>query len=210
MARPKVPLISRRRALEVALQIIDSEGLQALSMRRLGEALKVNGASLYHHFENKEDILLGVTRLALAGPAVPEPESENWRIWLPRVALRLRRALVAHPELIPIMLRRGPAGMAADERESRVARLQSAGVPMALVLPLMESLELLAITSALQQISAAAEDSRNGPDAASQLPLARKARGLSSEDVFDVASSVMVAAVESAFRQKQTRPGPLP
>lgn len=45
MARPKVPLISKRTALEVALDIIDNEGIEALSIRWLAERLAVNGAS---------------------------------------------------------------------------------------------------------------------------------------------------------------------
>ncbi|MGJ3558259.1 TetR family transcriptional regulator [Streptomyces sp. INA 01156] len=101
MARPKVPLISRRKALEAALEIVDGEGLDALSIRRLGEALKVNGASLYHHFRNKDEILVGVTQLALADVATPRTENESWRVWLPLNAYRTRQALISHPELIP-------------------------------------------------------------------------------------------------------------
>ena len=46
MARPKKALISRRKTLEAALRIIDAEGLEALSIRRLGRALNVQGISL--------------------------------------------------------------------------------------------------------------------------------------------------------------------
>ena len=80
MARPRVPLISRRKALEAALQIIDGEGLKALSIRRLGEVMNVNGASLYHHFKDKDDILVGVAQLALADVTAPRSDSDNWRV----------------------------------------------------------------------------------------------------------------------------------
>jgi TetR/AcrR family transcriptional regulator, tetracycline repressor protein len=69
MARSKVPLISRRKALEVALEIVGSEGLGALSMRRLGDALNVNGVSLTTISRTKEDILIGVT-LSLNPPVI--------------------------------------------------------------------------------------------------------------------------------------------
>src|ERR1700722_11877392 len=101
MARPRVPLISRRKALEAALGIIDSEGLKALSIRRLGEVMNVNGASLYHHFKDKDDILVGVAQLALADVTAPRSDSDNWRVWLPLNAYRTRQALIAPPELIP-------------------------------------------------------------------------------------------------------------
>ena len=59
MGRPKQALISRRKTLEVALRIIDEEGLEELSIRRLGKELNVRGISLYHHFKSKADILVG-------------------------------------------------------------------------------------------------------------------------------------------------------
>ena len=65
MGRPKQALISRRKTLEVALRIIDEEGLDALSIRRLGDELNVRGISLYHHFPSKEHILIGACELAL-------------------------------------------------------------------------------------------------------------------------------------------------
>ena len=66
MPRPKFALISRRKTLEAALHIIDTEGLDALSLRRLAIELNVNPASLYHHFSNKEEILVGAAMLALS------------------------------------------------------------------------------------------------------------------------------------------------
>ena len=128
MARPKVPLISRRKALEAALEIVDREGLEALSIRRLGEALNVNGASLYHHFKNKDDILVGVTQLALADVTSPRTEHDSWRVWLPLNAYRTRQALVAHPALIPVLLRRVPLGIGAKEVEASIKRLEEEGV----------------------------------------------------------------------------------
>src|SRR5260370_24520275 len=103
MARPKVPLISRRKALEAALGIIDNEGLKALSIRRLGEVMNVNGASLYHHFASKDEILVGVTQLALADVTAPRSESDNWRVWRPRNPYRTRQRPIARPRRGPLM-----------------------------------------------------------------------------------------------------------
>src|SRR6202047_4106647 len=182
MARPKVPLISRRRALEAALGIIDNEGLKALSIRRLGEVMNVNGASLYHHFANKDDILVGVTQLALADVTAPRSESDNWRVWLPLNAYRTRQALIAHPELIPIMLRRVPLGIGSEEVEASVARLRAEGVDMSVIAPLMESFEWLAISSALQTVggaSIAEEPAAAAPPEDSMYRQAQNERGLS-------------------------------
>lgn len=203
MARPKVPLISRRKALEVALGIVDSEGLKALSIRRLGEALNVNGASLYHHFQNKDDILIGVTQLALADVATPRTEGENWRVWLPLNAYRTREALISHPELIPIMLRRAPLGIGLAQVESSVRRLEAEGVALSLIVPLMESLELLAITSALQEnglVDTAGQETQTP-----SLDAAMRGRGMETGELFEVMASSMISIIESAIQLKETR-----
>jgi TetR/AcrR family transcriptional regulator, tetracycline repressor protein len=207
VARPKVPLISRRKALGAALDIVDREGLAALSIRRLGEALNVNGASLYHHFKNKDDILVGVTQLALADVISPRTENDNWRVWLPLNAYRTRQALVAHPELIPVMLRRSGLGIGAKEVEASINRLEEEGVPDEAILPLMESLELLAIVSALQEVGQlsdwAHEDAE--PGALTAIRRAEHARGLSSEELFDSLCTSVVASIETAVQLKQAR-----
>ena len=206
MARPKVPLISRRKALEAALEIVDREGLEALSIRRLGEALNVNGASLYHHFKNKDDILVGVTQLALADVTSPRSEHDSWRVWLPLNAYRTRQALVAHPALIPVLLRRVPLGIGAKEVEASIRRLEEEGVAIEAIAPLMESLELLAIVSALQEIgqfSGGLEDAE--PAAVTAIRRAERASALTSEELFENLVSSVIASVETAVQLKQVR-----
>jgi len=208
MARPRVPLISRRKALEAALQVIDSEGLKALSIRRLGEVMNVNGASLYHHFKDKDDILVGVTQLALADVTAPRSDSDNWRVWLPLNAYRTRQALIAHPELIPLMLRRIPLGIGSQEVEASVARLLAEGVEMSVIAPLMESFELLAISSALQAVGGvgSAEERKRADGAEGSLyEQAQRQRGLSHDEQFEVVCGAVIASVESAVHLKEAR-----
>jgi AcrR family transcriptional regulator len=208
MARPKVPLISRRKALEAALEIIDNEGLKALSIRRLGEVMNVNGASLYHHFSGKDEILVGVAQLALADVTAPRSESGTWRVWLPLNAYRTRQALIAHPELIPVMLRRVPLGIGSAEVEASIARLLAEGVEMSVIAPLMESFELLAISSALQAVGGAktVEDPAEAvPGEDSMYRQAQKARGLSNDELFEVVCAAIIASVESAVHLKEAR-----
>jgi len=208
MARPRVPLISRRKALEAALEIIDSEGLKALSIRRLGEVMNVNGASLYHHFKDKDEILVGVAQLALADVTAPRSESDNWRVWLPLNAYRTRQALIAHPELIPLMLRRIPLGIGNQEVEASVARLRAEGVEMSVIAPLMESFELLAISSALQTVGGVASaEEREQPYGAedSMYQQAQRERGLSNDELFEVVCAAVIASVESAVHLKEAR-----
>ena len=206
MARPKVPLISRRKALEAALDIVDREGLEALSIRRLGEALNVNGASLYHHFKNKDDILVGVTQLALADVTSPRSEHDSWRVWLPLNTYRTRQALVAHPALIPVLLRRVPLGIGAKEVEASIKRLEEEGVAIEAIAPLMESLELLAIVSALQEIGQFSEGLEDAePAAVTAIKRAERASALTSEELFETLCSSVISSVEAAVQLKQVR-----
>jgi TetR/AcrR family transcriptional regulator, tetracycline repressor protein len=209
VARPKIPLISRRKALEAALDIVDREGLAALSIRRLGEALNVNGASLYHHFKNKDDILVGITQLALADVTSPRSEHDSWRVWLPLNAYRTRQALVAHPNLIPVMLQRVRLGIGVKEVEASIERLEEEGVPIEAIAPLMESLELLAIVSALQEFGQLSEWNHDGaePAAVTAIKRADRARALSSEELFETLCTSVMAAVETGVQLKQARKG---
>jgi TetR/AcrR family tetracycline transcriptional repressor len=209
MARPKTPLISRRAALEAALKIVDNEGLDALSIRHLGDALNVNGASLYHHFKNKDDILIGVTQLALEHVIAPRSESENWRSWLPMNANRTRQVLVAHPGLIPLMLERNKLGIGARELGASVLHMESEGVPIAMIAPLIHSLELLAILCALQETGATERaatrpDEHESPDIEA-FHRAEEATGLSGDELFEALVTATMNAVEMAVQLKMTR-----
>jgi AcrR family transcriptional regulator len=151
LPRPKVPLISKRKTLEAALNIIDNEGLDSLSVRRLALELNVNAASLYHHFHNKEEILVGAAELALDEVRTPKTGDEHWTVWLMRNGDRLRRALVAHPDLIPIMMRRDLLGIGAAELNTTMALLEEQGVPLGAIAPMLEYGELLSIVCALAE-----------------------------------------------------------
>ncbi|MFF4649276.1 TetR/AcrR family transcriptional regulator [Streptomyces sp. NPDC001380] len=78
MARPRRPLLSHDRIVAAALRLVDAEGLEALSTRRLAAELGVSGPSLYNHFATKDDLLdavadavVGEVDLSMFGP--PDP-----------------------------------------------------------------------------------------------------------------------------------------
>lgn len=196
-------MISRRRALEVALEIIDSDGLDALSIRRLATALGVNGASLYHHFSGKEDILVGVVDLALAEVrGVGEPGA-SWRQWLPENARALRHALLAHPALLPVVAARS-RGLGARLLDASAARLMGDGVPSAVVMPLLDALAAFAISSALH------ETQSDDPDesVAEEYPALAKAaaeRGLDADQIYDLVITSILQAIDTAVEQQRAR-----
>ena len=61
--RSRIPL-TRERVLRTAIDNADEGGIEALSMRKLAQALNVEAMSLYNHVANKDDVLYGITNLA--------------------------------------------------------------------------------------------------------------------------------------------------
>ncbi|WP_199922659.1 TetR/AcrR family transcriptional regulator [Streptomyces sp. NRRL S-87] len=115
MARPRKPLLSRDRIVETAGALVDAEGLEALSTRRLAAALGVSGPSLYNHFRTKDEILDAVADAVSARVDLSVFEDgRDWREALHDWAVSYRRALADHPNIVPVLARgpgRRPAGL---------------------------------------------------------------------------------------------------
>jgi AcrR family transcriptional regulator len=92
---PRVPL-SRERVLQTALALADEGGVEAVSMRRLGQALGVEAMSLYKHVADKEAILDGIADLVMDEVEVPSPDLD-WRTSIRRSAISAHEALRRHP-----------------------------------------------------------------------------------------------------------------
>ena len=100
-AQTRRPL-TRERILETALRLMDAEGLEAVTMRRIGRELGVEAMSLYNHVADKEDILNGVVEVVMAEYEFP-PASDDWRETARRAARSWRTLLKAHPNVITLM-----------------------------------------------------------------------------------------------------------
>ena len=108
MARPHRPLLSRERIVACALEMVDAEGLQAVSTRRLAAELGVSGPSLYNHFRTKDEILDAVADTVCAQVDVSMfADGTHWRQALLDWARSYRAALAAHPNIVPF-LAQGP------------------------------------------------------------------------------------------------------
>ncbi|MFJ6079443.1 TetR/AcrR family transcriptional regulator C-terminal domain-containing protein [Pseudarthrobacter sp. NPDC092419] len=100
----KAPL-TRDLVLSTALEIVDSEGLDALTMRRLGLALDRDPMSLYRHAENRAALLDGVSELVLNELSI-HPEDPDWKTQLRHIAHGLRALALQHPNVVPLLVTR--------------------------------------------------------------------------------------------------------
>lgn len=94
-APPRLPL-SRERVLRTAVELADAEGVESLSMRRLGRELGVEAMSLYNHVANKDDLLDGLADIIVGEIEVPSEEGD-WKAAMRRRAISARAALTRHP-----------------------------------------------------------------------------------------------------------------
>ncbi|NUR74344.1 MAG: TetR family transcriptional regulator [Hamadaea sp.] len=115
MARPRTALLSRERIVATALAIVDAEGLDALSTRRLATELGVRGPSLYNHFPTKDEILDAAADAVIEQVDTSYFGQYDWRIALRLWGRSYRDALAAHPNIVPFLAQgpgRRPAALA--------------------------------------------------------------------------------------------------
>lgn len=99
--QPRIPL-SRRRVLRAAVRLIDRDGLESLTMRRLAQEVGAEAMSLYHHVANKEAVFDGVVEVILeeiivaVGKAEAPSPQEDWQAALRARILTAREVFLRH------------------------------------------------------------------------------------------------------------------
>ena len=112
MPKLRKPL-SRDRVLRTALKLADRDGIESMSMRKLGDELGVEAMSLYNHVANKDDLLDGLIDIVFGEIVVPPP-SAGWRTAMRERAIAARKTLKKHPWALGVMESRrrpGPANL---------------------------------------------------------------------------------------------------
>nr|WP_168720814.1 TetR/AcrR family transcriptional regulator [Streptomyces sp. SAT1] len=94
-ARGRPPRLDQARTVETALDLLNASGLDALTMRRLADAMGVQAGALYRYFRTKEDLLTAMAERMMAGVRAPAGGAD-WRDRLSGLARALRQALLAH------------------------------------------------------------------------------------------------------------------
>jgi TetR/AcrR family tetracycline transcriptional repressor len=187
VSRPKVPLLSRELILTAAVRIVDNEGLEGLSIRRLADELSVNGASLYHHFANKEEIVVGAAEFALERTPIRMGQIDgDWRKWMVSGARQLRDLLLAHPHFVPVIVRRRSFGFADRNINVVVSRLLANSVAPAVIVPMLDALEQFIIGTALRAV--AHDDNESSPNLEPQftaLATVTAVRLTSDDEIFE-------------------------
>jgi AcrR family transcriptional regulator len=110
--------LNRAQIVRTAIELLDADGVDGLSMRRLGQRLGSGATSVYWHVGNKDN-LVGLAADEVFGELdLPDPAVAGWRDALAASSRALRSAIVRHPWLVPVL------GSRPDVHGPHVARYQ--------------------------------------------------------------------------------------
>ncbi|WP_354637515.1 TetR/AcrR family transcriptional regulator C-terminal domain-containing protein [Kitasatospora camelliae] len=148
--------LTRDAVLRAALELVDRDGVEKLSMRRLGAELGVEAMTLYHYLPNKAALLDGLVELVVSAVR-PDPDlpAERWRAHLRGFAVAFRAELLRHPGVMTLVATR-PVRSAAALRavEDTAAALGRAGIGPVEALRVVNSVATLAIGHCLAEAAA--------------------------------------------------------
>jgi AcrR family transcriptional regulator len=110
--RPKRRPLNRERVLRAALALADDGGIEALSMRRLGQRLGVEAMALYKHVANKDEVLAGIVDIIVGHIDIME-SGISWKESMRSRAISMRKAFACHPWALGLLESRRSLGPAA-------------------------------------------------------------------------------------------------
>ncbi|GGT06680.1 hypothetical protein GCM10010156_75110 [Planobispora rosea] len=119
----KNPGLSRDQIVRAAMEILDAEGVDALSMRRLGAKLGSGATSLYWHIAHKDELLELVMDEVYGQVPLPDPEVTSWDDMVSIFAYGLRATLFEHPWVIPLIGSRPSLGPHAMDLSARMQKV---------------------------------------------------------------------------------------
>ncbi|GGL12526.1 TetR/AcrR family transcriptional regulator C-terminal domain-containing protein [Planomonospora parontospora] len=122
--------LSRELIVSTGLRVVDAEGLEALSMRRVAQELGTGPASLYAHVANKEELLDLIYDRVMAEIHVPEPDPERWLEQLRDMVMDAFRVFSSHADIARVGLANIPTSPNALRiAEGQLAIMLAGGVP---------------------------------------------------------------------------------
>lgn len=124
--------LSRDRVIAGAIALADDAGLEALTIRRLAEALGVKPMTIYHHVPSKDEIVDGMVEAVFSEIDLP-PEGIDWKAAIRARCVSARQALRRHPWAAPLMESRtspGPANLRHHEAVLACLRRGGLSLPM--------------------------------------------------------------------------------
>lgn len=145
--------LTRESVLRAAIEVADADGLESLSMRKLGQVLGVAGMSLYNHVAHREDIIDGIVDIVFSEMELPA-KGGDWKAAMRRRCVSAREVLSRHPWATPLMESRLNPGLASlRHHEAVIGCFREAGFSVALAAHAFSALDSYTYGFALQEKS---------------------------------------------------------
>ncbi|MFF1904901.1 TetR/AcrR family transcriptional regulator [Kitasatospora sp. NPDC058218] len=163
MGRPTRALLSREIIARAALDVVDEQGSDGLTMRAVADRLGVKAASLYNHVSGKDELIDGLAELVnagidlrpLSGTSGTSGSGGDWRPGLTAYVRGYRAAFLRHPNTIALLARRR---VEAERQllgyEALLGALGRAGLAPADAAEAAAAIDYLVLGSALETFTA--------------------------------------------------------
>jgi TetR/AcrR family transcriptional regulator, tetracycline repressor protein len=164
--------LDRQRIVTEAVALLDADGLDGVTLRKLAQRLGVQAPTLYWHIPNKAALVTAIAEEILAGefpgsgPLPPDPD-QRWQDWLTDLAQWLRRALLAHPDGARVVSASQLSLKMAAISELAMSTLVARGLPLHQARLLVLTVERFTIGHVLEE-----QSSRPGSDEMAGFDLA--------------------------------------
>ncbi|MEU5999054.1 TetR/AcrR family transcriptional regulator [Streptomyces sp. NPDC047197] len=141
---PKRKPLTLKTIIDGALDVLDREGIEVLSMRKVAAEVGVTVSALYAHVRDKDELLQVMYEHVYSQFRVPEPDPDNWRKQIKDMAHDLRDLLQSHRDMARISMGRYPAGPEMIvQLERMLALFLTAGLPVPIAAKAGDMLSLL-------------------------------------------------------------------
>lgn len=204
--RPSGAILTRERIFDAALEVVDRDGVDGLTVTGLAKHLGVSGPSIYHHVDGRGEIVEGVRHLVVAETDVTAFGRLPWAPALMAWARSLRDAFGRHPHTIPLLATTTiRSELTLQMYERAVESLEAAGWPEHLVVGVFTAVESFVVGSALDLAAPdtmidVGSHTENVPRLARALH--RREASPRADEAFDIGLRALVAGLEQRLEQE--------
>ena len=161
--------LSRDQVLRAAVALADENGVAALSMRKLGEAVGVEAMSLYNHVASKADLLDGMVDFVFSEIGLPAGDA-GWKIAMRQRAISARKVLGRHRWAIGLMeSRKSPGPATLRHHDAVLGCLRQAGFSIGMTAHAYSLLDSYIYGFALQEASLPFDTAEETPAVAQEI-----------------------------------------
>ncbi|MFC6159722.1 TetR/AcrR family transcriptional regulator C-terminal domain-containing protein [Kribbella jiaozuonensis] len=144
--------LDRTKIVDEAVALLDAEGLDGVTLRKLAARLGVQAPTLYWHLPNKAALVTAIAEAIVPDPTPAAPD-QPWQEWLTDFALQLRAALLAHPDGARVVSMAQLSRQTAAWSELAMSTLADRGIPLHNARIIVLTVERFTVGHALEEQS---------------------------------------------------------